>query len=211
MSSHPVYLAHNAFGCGHYDAVKLSLSLVTEREPEPETDTDIDTASTNPILDNVKKCRCGVNSKTKKDQEGKTFCRTDSSCPCVASKTGCLNCLCFNCENGQKSTASITSRPTQQKVRSNHSLKLKRTLGKSCFDESEVTVKTRLWNFKEGLLLASVRSSPKFAAGKLNIKRIALEYNSIVLNTGDTYRQKTVLQIKKKLALIQKKSLLLRK
>jgi hypothetical protein len=213
VSSHPVYLAHNAFGCGHYDAVKLRFSLLTEVEPktDTDTDTDTDTAAPNPTLANAKKCRCGVNFKTQKDQDVKKFCRTDSRCPCVASKLGCINCQCFNCENGQKSTASVTSRLMQQKIRSKHSLKLTRTLGKSCFDKSGVTVKTRLWNFEEGLVLASVRTSTKFAAGKLNVKKITSEYNSIVHNLGDTYKYKTVQQVKRKLALIQKKSLLLRK
>ena len=131
-------------------------------------------------------------------------CHANCRCPCVASKISCVNCHCFNCENGQKGTASVISRPTLQKVLSKHSLKLQRTLGKSCFDKSGATVKTRLWNFEEGLLLASIRSSAKFASGKLNVKKITLEYNATVHHLGDTYRQKTVQQVKRKLTLIQK-------
>jgi hypothetical protein len=87
MSSEPLYLAHNTFGCGHFDAVKRASCESESSEEELPESANLPNET---IKTQAKRCRCGVNNKTKNRIQGKSFCRPGGRCPCVMKKQAAL-------------------------------------------------------------------------------------------------------------------------
>lgn len=84
IDSHPLFVAYNQDGSGHYDAVSHINQLHDKENVQPDAET---------------KCTCGRNS-TKETSCVYSMYHYNTKCPCFKAGRPCnSNCRCKGCQN----------------------------------------------------------------------------------------------------------------
>ena len=102
LTPHPIYIAFNHGGCGHYDAVD-PISPLTDEENGSAMGVSVSNVKDSSHFPEKKGCKCGKDGA--KEKKGRTFCHQvpggrRSQCPCYRNHVECTDqCKCNNCGN----------------------------------------------------------------------------------------------------------------